>query len=76
MDEINVVEVILLFIILILVIALILGAIYAYNWVMYYINIGEEYINNFDAYKVEIKDSLNMINTKLDNIESKIRRFN
>ena len=58
-------DLVILVILLVLVIAIVLGALYAYQWVLYYIDVGEQYIAN-------INDKIDQIQIKIDDIRNNI----
>lgn len=72
METIQVVDLILLIVIILLCVGLVLGGLYAYQWVMYYIDIGEQYVDDFNATKEEIKQSFNGLGKNIDKISSKV----
>lgn len=66
METIWIVNLIISILILIFCIGFLIGGLYAYQWALYYIDIGEEYINNFKA----IKEQFETLNLKIDKILS------
>lgn len=77
--KINWFEILLLLLVIFLFVILFLVLYYAYQWILYYIDIGEQYVDNFNNTKAEfqqdfqeIKDSFNGIGHRFDNLKTQI----
>ena len=68
-------EILLLIFIILLFIVLFIVIYFGYQWAMYYINIGEQYVNDFNNQKAKIQQIVKTTtdtNIKLKEIENKI----